>query len=426
MKRRWLAAGALAVALSTRPAHAELGADVRALSAAYSLHGHVVRLQPRLLERGDRLPLSISPDLLSPRDSTCTTVSILGVVGLHFAVRFSELDPSAPSSAFPEPSAAGAIEITRCGSSKPYLAGVVVEMRSPRGVLETLLSNAPAGLPRLAEVLPSRDPGTELALGDPGPPPPLPPLAQRLERLATRARREGANAFQRMQWQAGDDGSGAEPLDLDAGCHELTLLAETPASGERAIDLDVELADAESGARLGVDRAEDADAALSVCLGSPAGVELRFIGAAPNASLTLTRARWDLPRGLPGTWGTEARARLAALARAQHLRLLSPPIYTSLGVQGTSELPLEVEPGACYAALVAPLRGEVRNLSLSALARAAGEVPRGTADPSGGAVSFCAHGARHVTLEVDGQGASLAWLLAVWETGRSAIGVRER
>jgi hypothetical protein len=189
------------------------------------------------------------------------------------------------------------------------------------------------------------------------------------------------------------------------------------------VDLDAELVDAESGTRLAVDRADDADVALNVCLGLPTRVEVRFIGSAAHAPLRLTHARWELPPGLPSSWGADARAALARLAQSAHLKLLNAPIYSALGVQGKTELPLEVEPGACYSALLVPLRGEVRGLSLSVLAHAAGEAPHGSSDTDGTAVSFCAQGARLATLEVDSQGTGLAWLLSVWQTGRSTLGV---
>jgi hypothetical protein len=404
-------------------AAADLGGDVRNLATARAAISQVVRLKPRLLERGERLPLSIPPELLSPKDSSCTTVSLLGVVGVHFVVRFAEMDPGAPSTAFPEASAAGASEITRCGVGKPFLSGAYLEMRSPRGVIETLISHSKAVPPRLTEVLPSRDPGSELSLGDPGPRPTLPPLAVRLSRLAARARREGAKSFEQQQRKASADGNGAESLPLGRGCHQFSLLSDATTSGAPASDLDVELADGESGARLAVDRADDADAALRVCLGVPTRVELRFIGAAANASLTLTHARWDLPPGVPSSWGSEAQAHLSRLAQDAHLKLLTAPIYSSLGVQGSTELPLELEPDACYSALLVPLRGEARNLSLSVRADASGEVLRGSTDTRGSTVSFCAQGARLATLGIDGQGAGLAWLLAVWQNGRSTLGV---
>ena len=420
--QRWLG---ITLGLAGWPtlARAELGADVQALTAARASFGRVVRLKPRLLEHGDRLPFSIAPELLDGKDSSCVTVSILGVPESHFLIHFSQFDPGAPSTAFAEASAAGAAELTRCGSSKPFLAGMVVEMRSPRGVLETLLSIAPAGVPKLTEVLPAREPGTELALGDPGERPALPPLSQRVQRLSVRARREGAQSFERDTLQASEDGSGAAPITLSPGCHELTLLGEaTPAAGSAAIDLDLELADPDSNARLAIDRAEDADATVSYCTGETAALQLRFVGATPHAALTLTQARWDLPAGLPSSWGSDVRGRIASVARSLRLPLATKPLYESLGVQGTTSLPLEVEPDACYTALLIPVRGEAARLSLFALAHAPGEAARAASDNDGTGVSFCARGARRATLEVGGEGASLAWLLAIWETGRAPLG----
>jgi len=426
MKRRCLLGLTLGMVAWSAGARADLGADVRALSAARATAGRLLRLKPRLLERGERLALAIPPEFLDPKSSTCTTVTLLGVVGLHFAVRFSELDPNAPSTAFAEQSVVGASEITRCGSSKPFLSGLQLEMRSPRGLIETLLSVARVGQPRLSELLPDRDPGNELSLGEPGPRPALPPLGERLARLSMRASRDGAESFQQAHFQAADDGTGADRLSLDAGCHELTLLA-APAPGlARVVDLDLQLVEQESGAQLAVDRAEDADASLSLCVGTTTPVELRFTGAPPSSVLSLTHARWLLPLGLPSAWGDDVRARLARVARTHHLRLAKPPIYGSLGVQGTTELGLEVEPGACYSALLIPLRGEVRSLSVSVRAQAPNESARSAADSEGSAVSFCAHGARRASLEVSGEGANLAWLVALWESGRTAIGVAER
>jgi len=426
MMRRFLLGLVLGSAAWPELARADLGSDVRELTAARAPLSRVVRLKPRLLERGDRLPLSVPPELLNPKDSSCVTVTVLGVVGAHFVLRFAEADLGAPSTAFPEASAAGSSEVTRCGAGKPLLAAAYLEMRSPRGVIETLVASSPAPLPRLIEVLPARNPGSELPLGDPGPRPALPPIADRLSRLTKRAQREAAKGVEQLPTEATEDGTGAESLTLARGCHQLSLLSEVTAPGSAVVDVDAELLDAESGARLAVDRADDADAALSVCLGVPTRVDLRFIGAAPHAALRLLDARWDLPRGVPSSWGSEAQGSLARLAQSAHLALPDAPIYSSLGVQGSTQLPIRVEPGACYSALLVPLRGEVRGMSLSVLAQALGEVPRGASDSDGTAVSFCAQGARLATIDVDTQGSSLAWLLALWQTGRSELGVRAR
>jgi len=429
MTRPWLGllflgVGAV-VTVTSRSALAssELGEDVKALRSARGFYGRVVQLKPRLLERGERLPLALPPELLNPKDSSCATVSVLGVRAAHFVMRFSELDPGAPSSAFPESSVAGALEVTRCGAAKPYLADLSIELRSPRGVLETLLSVSPAGSPPLVEILPSRAAGTELDLGDPGPRPDLAPLAQRIARLEQRARSSGASSFDRDTLLSTADGSGGIALVLGAGCHELTLLDATPlAHGAPPVDLDLELLEGENTPPLALDRAEDADASASVCLGQPTSVELRFVGATPGGRVLMTRARWDLPSGLPSDVDARARGRLARLAELAHFRPKRTPIYRAIGIQGTTELPFEVEPDACYTALLVPLHGEAQSLSLSVIARAVGQAPRGAQDASGSAVSFCARGAERAMFEVDSRGASLSWLLAAWETGRLPLG----
>ena len=102
--------------------------------------------------------------------------------------------------------------------------------------------------------------------------------------------------------------------------------------------------------------------------------------------------------------------------------MTSAPLYESLGIQGASSLPLEVEADACYTALLVPLRGEAHGLSLSARPHFPGELPRASSDTDGASVAFCAHGATLTTLEVDSEGSNLSWLLAVWETGRAVLG----
>lgn len=424
MKWRRLLGLVLGTAAWPTLAHAELGDDVSAVVTANQAYGKVVRLKPRLLERGDALPLPVPVELLDAKDPSCTSVALLTVPGVHFAARFTTLDPSAPSSAFPESSSAGALELSRCGADKPYLASVLVDMRSPRALLEVVVSNSPSGGPKLHSVLPNRDPGVELALGDPGPRAAPPPLAERLRRLTERANRQSASNVRRDPWPAADDGTGSVPLVLDAGCHELTLLAE-PAGPGAVPDVDAELVAHDDNQRLAVDRAEDADASLSVCFGGPTVVELRFMGAPPRGALQIVHARWDLPSAVPSAWGGDVRARLASVVRTQRVRLDRSPLYGSLGVQGSTELPLEVEPGACYTAVLAPLRGEVRALSLAVRVHASGEATRSALDSGGTAVSFCARGARRATLQVDSQGANLAWIVGVWPAGRAPLGARE-
>ena len=323
LRRLGLTLGTLAW---TSWAHADLGADVRALMAARVGHARVVRLKPRLLERGDLLPLPIPPALLDPKDSTCTTVSLLGVVGLHFVVRFAGSARSAATALRPEPSAAGAHEVTRCGESKPLLAGLLLEMRSPRGVIETLVTNAPGAVPRLAETLDGRDPGLELPLGDPGARPALPPLRMRVDRLRARAKQAAVASFELDRLQAGPEGSGARALFLEAGCHELSLLAES--GPDLDTDLDLELVDSESEAVLGLDRSDDTDASLSVCVGARTRAELRFVGARERFARVVPRSVGDTCQFAPSLGGRAAFTTRAAgagtppeFAGPAHLRI---------------------------------------------------------------------------------------------------------
>ena len=421
MKRRARLALALCLALTCQVsrARADLAGDVRVLRDARARLGAVRVQKPRLLERGDSLPILLPPEYLNPREAGCTTVTLLGVPDLHFALRFSEAQPSAPSTAFPEASTVGALEVTRCGEEKSYLEGLFVEQRSPRGLVETIVSHSLARPPPLIEILPGRDPGTLLELGDPGPRPPAAPLAQRQKRLETRARRDGASAIEHDSWLARQDGAGGGALTLSPGCHELSFQEEAvPISGVPPVDLDMEVVDSDNGTLLALDRSDNTDAQTTVCVGVGTTVEVRFAGASPDARVPLTHASWPLPRGLPETWGPGARAPMARLARAERFAPDEAPIYAALGVQGTTTMPLEIEPDGCYTVLLSPLRGAAQNLSLSVLPRIPGETAHGSADANGSAVAFCAHGASLAEVEVDGRGSNLAWLIAVWETGR--------
>src|SRR5690606_36366496 len=101
--------------------------------------------------------------------------------------------------------------------------------------------------------------------------------------------------------------------------------------------------------------------------GEPRVALLRFAGALPQAPVVLLQARWELPFGLPERWGPDARAELAEAVRPFHNRSLGgSPVYDSIGVGGTTLLPIEIEPGACYVAATAPVRGHSAAVALAA------------------------------------------------------------
>ena len=108
-------------------------------------------------------------------------------------------------------------------------------------------------------------------------------------------------------------------------------------------------------------------------------------------SVTLLRARWDLAEGLPERWPPEARAPMSAVLREQALGLAGAKLVDeALGVQGPTAMPVAVEPGACYLAVVIELRGTAQSLALAARAGGREAQSRAPLDAPGTALSFCA------------------------------------
>jgi hypothetical protein len=428
MFRKSLCAALAATFTFAAPARADLGADVERLTLAYSVFGRVHRLTPRFLERGDVLPLLFPPELITENPDGCLTVAVLGTTSMQFLV-----DPGVPVAArgvsdLPEGSLAGALELTRCGQQKTALSNVLLEMRSPRGVIEVLAVAAPKPPPALTTVLPHRDPGPMAPPGGSGPRPTVAPLAVRVQAVEQRAARSGAIELTNEEFTASGLGTGVELVPLGAGCHQFELLAGERTRGDRrAVDLDLEVSRSDSGEVLATDKSESNDARALVCVGEPVPVTIRFAGAPPGSRVTLLRARWDLAQGLPERWPAEARAPMSAVLREQGLGLGGARLVDeALGVQGSTTMPVAVEPGACYLALVIELRGIAQVLSVAAHAGVREAQSRAPLDAPGTALSFCAGSASHATIEVEARGLSLVWMSALWQTGRSRLGETER
>jgi hypothetical protein len=75
---------AVALGAATDGARADLGNDVERLVLAYSAFGHVMRRPPRLIERGDALPIVLPPEVLEPGTTKCATLIMIGTTGTHF------------------------------------------------------------------------------------------------------------------------------------------------------------------------------------------------------------------------------------------------------------------------------------------------------------------------------------------------------
>lgn len=426
MTRGWSAALAVA-ALAAPSVGSELGGDASALALAWSAGGRVTRLRPRLLERGEtrlvRVPVALA-DTASP---DCTSVAVLGTTQAAFVLRFLPADgePSWPEGETPEPSVAGAAQLVRCGERKAMLARLAVEMRSPRAVLEAMVVSAPAPMPPLVGALPHRDPGLRVA-EERVPPHGFPGTAEARARGAeARARRDGA-ATHRLTAVAGESGQAEIGVDLDPGCHQLTVIAEEPrVRGDRVADIDAELVDT-GGQVLARDDGESPDASLAACVGGARMGRVRLLGSRPGANVIVVAARAPLPGGLPARWSEETRANVAATLRAPHpLGFQDDPVYERAGVQGLTMLPVPVEPGACYLAVVAAQQPE--ELALALAVQAAGRVRevRTAFGSPGAAIAFCADTDEIARVEVDARGGGQSWITAVWRVGRRALGATD-
>ena len=410
----------LALSLGAAPAHADLGRDLEALSLAWSAFGHVTRLTPRLLERGDVLPLVLPLEALDPKSEGCATLAVLGTKNLEFLLDPRRKSRSGPLD-WPDGSLAGTLEVTRCGAAKPTLAALAIEMRSPRGVLEFVVAISEHRLPPLTEVLSQRDPGPLTQPASSGPRPVVAPVSVRVRALEERAAREQAVELTTLELTAGAMGVGSSVLTLAPGCHRFDLLGEE--TGRHASDVDLEISELSHNETLAVDHGESSDGGALVCVAKPINVNVRFGGVAPEAHLALVRARWDLDPSLPARWPPDARAHMSGLLRAQRRTLGKAPLVDeAIGVQGDTLASVAVEPGGCYLALAVGLHGEVASLSLAA--QTSYRVAQSRVDPDvpGAAVSFCAGSEQRALLEVAGRGLGLTWMSALWLVGHTRLG----
>jgi hypothetical protein len=414
------ASAAFVIAVWAGRARADLGRDVEALTLAWRPFGHVERLEPRLLERGDVLPLVLPADLLDPKNPSCVTLAVLGTSNMQFLLDPGRRAGDLPSE-WPEGSLAGALELTRCGPTKPSLASLALEMRSPRGVLEFVLVSSEHRPPAVTLVLPERDPGPVAQIPSSGPRPMVAPLAVRLRAIEERSAREQALELTTLDLSAGPMGAGITLVTLGAGCHQFDLLGEE--SERRATDVDLEVTEVEHNQVLAVDHGESSDGDALVCVPAATPVAVRFGGVAPGAKLALVRARWDLDPSLPARFPADARARMSGILRAERRTLgAAPLIDEALGVQGDTLASVAVEPGACYLALAVALHGEVAALSIAA--ETAHKISQSRVDPDvpGAGVSFCAGAQNRVLFEVDARGLGLSWMSAIWRIGQTRLG----
>ncbi len=391
-----------------------LAREARQLAAALQSLGQVSTPPPRLLERGDRLAIVLEPNALDDSTTSCTTVAALGTRNVGFLLHFAEEEGAPLARAWPVASAAGFASMTRCGAMKSRLGQLTLGMRSPRGLIQLLILQSAQAPPPLTELLPSRDAGPSLPGPELGPRPRGAELGPRTNTVREDNARRGAKTQTTRLVALDRRGQGSVVVQLDAGCHRLDFLAG--AWGDTALDLDARLSALQGGDELARDESESAQPSLRICTGRTERYLATVSGGAPGTEVTVVRAEWELPRGLPLEWGALARAQMAhALWRELPPRVQLAPIATYLGVQGRTELWLETRPDACYLVGVAKMRGEVARLMLDLEGEAGSGASHAPSGGSGTSLSFCANGQARVRLRVTGSGEGLAWLWAAWE-----------
>lgn len=441
---RALAAALLAALLAGAPgaARADLLDDADRLAEAWSAKTDTaVERRPALfLEHGRATRVHLSdptkPPAAAPKPSPCATVVLL-------APRTSEIAflADGTASATPPPaslpighsalprdgggvirSRGGVATLSRCGKEQaaaPLEAErLLVQSISPRTAVEILVVRSKAPIEPADAVLPERAIGPSAPRGDTGRPLDPGPIAERLARAERRARSAGAERVLKIAMRASANGGGTFSVKLGEGCHTLDVLAEVPASPQRGTDVDAEARAAEGGRLLARDRGEAPDAHLDLCLGEPTEVEVGFAGAAGAVDVSLVDARWSLPAGIPSEWGAAARGDIATALRRRHAPQLPPePIATVMGVQGETMVPFPVEPGQCYIAVAALIRGDARSLRLAVEIGDRAPHDEITERAEAAQVAFCAGAEDRAALRVGARGAQPWWLGLVFRVG---------
>jgi hypothetical protein len=317
----------------------------------------------------------------------------------------------------------GVATLSRCGreqAAHPLEAErILVQSVSPRTAVEILVARSPAPIEAADSILPERAVGPSAPRGDAGRPLDPGPIAERLARVDRRSREAGAERVLRIAMRASATGGGTFAAKLSEGCHTLDILADVPASPQRGTDVDVEARTGEGGRLLGRDRGEAPDAHVDFCLGEPTEVEVAFVGASGPVEVSLVDAIWSLPAGIPSEWGAEARGDIAAaLRRRRAPQLPAEPIAAVMGVQGETLVPIAIEPGECYVAVAALVRGEARSMRLAV--EIGDRAPRDeiTERPEAAQVAFCATTEDRAALRVGARGAQPWWLGMVWRVTR--------
>jgi hypothetical protein len=216
--------------------------------------------------------------------------------------------------------------------------------------------------------------------------------------------------------RASPTGAGQFAVKLTEGCHRLDVMAEVPLSvPRRATDVDAEARVPDAGRLLDRDRADAPDARLDFCVGEAGAIDVPFFGASGAVKVVLSDAWWPLPALVPTQFGARARGGFAAALRRRHgPEPRGQTLAEVVGVQGETLVPVTIEPGRCYFAALALIRGDARTVRIAAEVgdRAARDDAPEHGESAGAA--FCSETEETAVLRVIVRGSSPWWALAVW------------
>lgn len=399
----------------TSGAEASLSEDAARLATLWSGRARVERLRPRLLTRGERVPVPLPYG--SDASPGCTSIAFLASPSISFAVLAPRGDQLEPHS-----SQVGWAQLTYCGTRRAALERLSLEMRSPRGLIEVLVARASSPLPSPGQSLAHRDPGPTSPLGEAGSAPIPPPIEARGVAWEAQARRGGAVQVGRQVLRSENAAPVMTRMDLAEGCHRLSALALQAAAGELPRDLDLFLRSETLPDLSREDQSENSDAEITVCVGEPTPARVGVSGVGAEEPIVLQHARFPLPPGLPERWGPALRGRFAdAFFRRQFPGHSEPPIYESLGIAGRTLLPLALEPRTCYAAGVSAIQGNLKGLLVDVAPLDGEGAADSTSDDAALVLGFCTGDDGLAQLRVEATGASVAWLGAIWRVQRQIL-----
>lgn len=313
-------------------------------------------------------------------------------------------------------SESGLIQLGGCDQDARGIDRVLVRMLSPRGTLEARIAAGDTALGDLTETL-GRAPGPPGTRGDAGPLLPVSSIAERRKRLEVAGRAEGATNVASSETRAATTGLGELTINAAPGCHRFHVLAEAT-EAQAIMDLDAELRDENSGARITRDRGETPDARLDACVGRATELKIVFINAPAGARVVVLDVLFPISSAIPTRFGDRALGSLTGALKKRARRGISTgPIFETMGAQGGTTSSFPVEAGRCYVVAVALTRGASRGLRV--ITKAGVPTSAEEAGPGAEAVStlLCAERPGRAKITVEVPGVAIGWVALVWMLG---------